>query len=118
MNRRITKHQALILKTLRKNHLLTLPELSERLPDIDFSTIYRNIKKFLDEGLVREITLQGGTTSYESTDKAHDHVVCDSCNTVFPLQLPTSVSSSLPKGFMMREGGTIIRGTCTPCAQA
>ena len=116
MNKRHTKNKDLLLEAFSKKHLLTLKELSELLPNIDFSTIYRNVKKFVEDGTVNEVNLNSETVAYELNKDSHDHFVCDNCNFVESVHLDSdSVQKKLPRGFKVSIGRNIIHGTCNKC---
>jgi|AntAceMinimDraft_1070359.scaffolds.fasta_scaffold03960_6 Fe2+ or Zn2+ uptake regulation protein len=115
MNQRTTKHKVAITALLKKKHLLTLKELSEQLPAIDFSTIYRNIKKSVQDGIINEVQIDKDTVAYELVSEPHDHAICERCNDVQTILLPETVRGVVPAGFSIQFGKNIIRGVCKLC---
>lgn len=117
MERRQTKNKKLILTALKRHHILSAKELSELFPDIDFSTIYRNLKRFVDDGLVREVKTGSETVSYEKARDSHDHFVCNSCEDVKEIKIESSyLQKYLPRGYQINLGQNIIKGTCNKCS--
>lgn len=58
--------------------------LIEQLPDIDRTTIYRNIEKFIRLGLIQELDLlqKGKVFQYVFNKQVHHYYICKSCGKV------------------------------------
>jgi Fe2+ or Zn2+ uptake regulation protein len=56
--------------------------LVEKLPDIDRTTIYRNIEKFISLGLIQELDLpnKGKVFQYIFNKQVHHYYICKSCS--------------------------------------
>ena len=98
-------------------------KVRERIPSISLGTIYKNVKTFLDSGVLKEVTLHHGTLRLESNMTPHHHVVCSTCKAIFdieesavaPVQLP---ASELPAGFSIKECRVEFVGECKSCRMA
>ena len=55
-------------------------------PKIVLATIYNNLNKMVDEGLIRRVTIQGMTTVYDKTMR-HDHLICKNCGKIMDVSL-------------------------------
>jgi Fur family ferric uptake transcriptional regulator len=64
-----------------------------RLPHISLGTVYRNLKKLSDEGLIREIQIAGQITRFDANTGRHYHIRCVHCGRVN--DLPISVDRRL-----------------------
>lgn len=64
-----------------------------RLPRISLGTVYRNLKRLSDEGLIREIQIAGQTTRFDANTGRHYHIRCVHCGRVN--DLPISVDRRL-----------------------
>jgi Fur family ferric uptake transcriptional regulator len=55
--------------------------LNKELPDIDRTTIYRNIEKFIGLGVIQELDLptKGKVYQYVFDKKVHHYYICKSC---------------------------------------
>jgi Fe2+ or Zn2+ uptake regulation protein len=113
-SRRNTKQKTAILNVLEDNHLLSAQELSELLPDINESTIYRNLQRLFDDGKVQKVEVRA-ETKYELLDAHgdHEHFVCEECNDIKSIYLdPESVEQAIPAS----GGFTVtVRGICNSC---
>lgn len=94
-----------------------------RIPSISLGTIYKNVKTFLDSGVLKEVTLHHGSLRLESNMVPHHHLVCSSCKAIFdieesavePVQLP---AGKLPPGFSIKQCRVEFVGVCRNCQAA
>ncbi len=99
---------------------LIFEQVRQRIPSISLGTIYKNVKTFLDTGVLREVTLHHGSLRLESNMTPHHHLVCSSCKAIFdieesavePVQLP---KSELPAGFSITQCRVEFVGVCRSC---
>ena len=102
---------------------LIYEQVRRRIPSISLGTIYKNVKTFLDSGVLKEVTLHHGSLRLESNMTPHHHLVCSSCKAIFdieesavkPVQLPTS---ELPPGFSIKQCRVEFVGECKSCQTA
>lgn len=102
---------------------LIYEQVRQRIPSISLGTIYKNLKTFLDSGVLREVTLHHGSLRLESNLTPHHHLVCSSCKAIFdieesavePVQLPRT---RLPAGFSIRHCRVEFVGVCGSCQTA
>lgn len=87
------------------------------------ATIYRNLTKLVDAGLLRK--LETGTRTYFEHDYGypqHEHLLCQVCNKMIEFQNPaidTVIRDVAAKHHFQSAGHTlIIRGTCAECNRA
>ena len=103
-----TKEQVLAL--LQEHHFMRLETMQAELADeVDFSTVYRNVQQLVAAGTVKKVVLDSKVVVYELASHHHDHFVCDVCQRVEIVTVPT-----------MRLGGRtvrdiVIRGECAQC---
>ena len=89
MNQRNTRQKYVVLKVIKdsRNHP-TIAEIFERVQQIDPSigqaTVYRNIKKYLEEGKIYQIKTKNGLDRYDYyTD--HIHFECLKCGNIIDI---------------------------------
>ena len=95
-------------------------QVRQRIPSVSLGTIYKNIKTFLDFGVLKEVTLHHGSLRLESNMTPHHHLVCSSCKAIFdieesavePVQLP---AAELPAGFSISQYRVEFIGVCNSC---
>ena len=102
---------------------LIYEQVRQRIPSISLGTIYKNVKTFLDSGVLKEVTLHHGSLRLESNMTPHHHLVCSSCKAIFDIKetavesvrLPTS---ELPTGFAIQQCRVEFVGVCKSCQTA
>lgn len=102
---------------------LIYEQVRMRIPSISLGTIYKNVKTFLDSGVLKEVTLHHGSLRLESNMTPHHHLVCSSCKAIFdieetavkPVFLPTN---ELPAGFSIQHCRVEFVGVCKSCQTA
>jgi Fur family transcriptional regulator, ferric uptake regulator len=92
----------------------------EHAPGLGIATVYRTIKRLLDDGFLQQVELPGEAPRYELKGKGHHHHFrCSACNKVFDLQgCPKEFKSILPKGFSLEGHEIFLFGRCEECAAA
>jgi len=118
MQRRTTEHKKKILALFEKEHVLSAKDIETHLSSVDPSTIYRNLERFVSDGVIREVNLQSAERYFERVESApHYHFVCELCECITSFTLPhLSVSSALPKKTEVHSVDVLARGICTSCA--
>ena len=79
----MTKYEKAIYDIVSMSHAhLTANQVYERLrqthPKVVLATVYNNLNKLWEAGLVRKISIEGMPDRYDSVQK-HDHLVCKHC---------------------------------------
>jgi Fur family ferric uptake transcriptional regulator len=120
---RQTRQRTAILKSLSQyGRPLSTAEIlaytSVEVPEINLSTIYRNIKKLLEEKKINTVDLPQGNARYEIAEGKHHHYfLCDRCDKLFSiLGCPNGLIDLIPKGFRLKSHSIILSGFCKDCA--
>ena len=82
---RITAPRKAIVELLEQKHEgFTAEALNKELPSVGRATIYRNIKLFLEAGVVCKLLMMDGASVYSLTRAGHrhHHSVCVQCGAV------------------------------------
>ena len=81
---KITPGREKILSCLKENSApLSMNEIHEKIEKVDFASVYRNIKRFCDIGIVREINMGDKKTRYELINNEHfHHIICTECGKI------------------------------------
>jgi Fur family peroxide stress response transcriptional regulator len=97
----------------------TFARVRKEIPSISLATIYKNIKTFLDAGLLREVSTPGQTMRLDANLESHHHLICASCGTILDLSeecvAPLHLKQSLPKGFRVESYNVNFLGHCGEC---
>lgn len=90
------------------------------IPSVSLGTVYRNIKTFLDNGLIGEVSLHHGSLRLEANNTHHHHLVCRSCRKMFDLPAEQvdeiRLREQLPHGFQLERFVVEAHGLCAECA--
>ena len=89
-------------------------------PGLGIATVYRTIKRLIEDGFLAQVELPGEAPRYEVSGKGHHHHFrCNGCSKVFDLQgCPGPFKQKLPKGFHLDSHEVYLFGRCGDCAAA
>lgn len=115
MKKRNSKKREQILDVLKREHgALSASDLHIKLPDMNLTTIYRNLETFVESGEVRRLQLTGKEAQYEYAPEPHHHAVCSDCDRVIHFTAPNDQIKKLLglKDFKIDELEVTVRGVC------
>lgn len=122
---RATPQRVAVLEALlQANTHLTADQmftaLSERVPALTLSTVYRTLERLREVGLVTETDLGEGVRQFELFgDEPHHHLICQACGAMLDLDdsavapLRERIRSEL--GFAPRLDHLAVFGLCAHC---
>ncbi|MEM6797787.1 MAG: transcriptional repressor [Acidobacteriota bacterium] len=90
---------------------------NQEIPGLGVATVYRNIKRLIEEGWLRVVGLPGEPDRYEVAGKHHHHhFQCRVCDSVFEVDsCPGGFADMTPEGFRLESHEVILYGVCTGC---
>jgi len=91
--------------------------VSERMPGVSLSTVYKTLHEFASLGLVRELGM-AGAMRFDADSSMHAHLVCDGCNTVIDVPLTVEAQRAIgesAQGARLESVEVTLRGTCRGC---
>lgn len=92
----------------------------QQIPSISLATVYKNIRLFIDAGLIAEVSLHHGPARLETNLQPHHHFVCLTCKRIFDLPVedfePVRLKRPLPAGFRVRRFTVEGSGYCPDCS--
>jgi len=123
---RVTPQRLFVLEALEQGggHM-TAEEIMrwavQRYPAINLATVYRTLDMLIDVGLVAQIHLDAGATSFELVGaEPHHHLVCEQCGAI--IEMDETMFAALRDqllaayGFHARPRHMAIFGLCHACA--
>ena len=125
MTRRDTSQQRVIRHTIEEaGRPLSIKEVHEIAtldsPSIGLRTVYRIIKRLLEDGVITPVSLIGQSDRYELTEVAdshHHHFHCTNCDRVFDVKgCPGRLDRMVPNGFLLEGHEITLNGLCKACA--
>ena len=120
-----THQRRVIYDTVMSLHGHPSPELiydgvRKKIPTISLATVYKNVRTFLQSGMLREVSLHYGSMRVEPNEHEHHHLVCVRCKQITDLDAdslgPVRVKDRLPRGFQVTRISVDILGVCSACA--
>lgn len=125
---RLTPQRRMILDAIaQQSGHISAEDIYDRIasvyPDMNRSTVYRNLERLCDLRLVAVTDLGGGRVRYEALDSArHHHLICHRCGTMIDLddQLVASLRQCIAEihHFDAEIDHLAIWGVCARCRTA
>lgn len=56
-------------------------------PNISLGTVYRNLTKLSDSGIIRKISCNDSSDHFDGNTEPHAHFVCNCCHQIFDLDM-------------------------------
>jgi Fur family peroxide stress response transcriptional regulator len=94
----------------------------KKIPSISLATVYKNVRTFLDSGMLRAVSLHHGSLRVEPNESEHYHLVCTRCRQITDIGLdslplpPARMKQRLPRGFHVTRISIDVLGVCAACA--
>jgi len=120
-----THQRRVIYEMVMSLHGHPSPELiyegvRRKIPSISLATVYKNVRTFLDSGMLREVSFHHGSLRVEPNEHEHHHLVCVRCKQITDLNAkslgPVRVKERLPRGFQVTRITVDVLGVCAACA--
>ena len=94
------------------------------LPRVSLGTVYRNLQRLVDEGLVSLAPVQdetGRSARFDPEVRAHDHFVCQRCKRIYDMARDGGGAVDLAgfekQGFRVTAHTLSVYGVCPKCAR-
>lgn len=122
----LTHQRVVIYRAIREMRNHPSPEsiyerVRQQIPSISLGTVYKNIKAFVESGLLRELSPHHGTLRLETKLVDHHHLVCTRCKAIVDIDdkdlEPIRLKRLLPEGFHVERYSVEIHGLCASCAK-
>src|SRR5436305_181943 len=86
-----THQRRVIYETVMSLHGHPSPELiygsvRKKIPSISLATVYKNLRTFLESGMLREVSMHHGSLRVEPNESEHYHLVCTRCRHITDLE--------------------------------
>ncbi|MCB9818571.1 transcriptional repressor [Candidatus Nomurabacteria bacterium] len=115
MNRRHSPKREKVLNVLKDAHCaLSAADIHRKIPEIDLTTIYRNLELFVSDGLIKKLDLDKDEAMYEYKEGNHHHAICTDCNKVIHFNVSDLEIMKLIKvpNFTPESLELTVRGKC------
>ena len=92
----------------------------QRTPSISLATVYKNLRLFVEHGLLREVSPHASTLLVEGNLEPHHHLVCTRCKAVQDIEGDfidyEKLSRRAPRGFDLTQPLVEVFGLCRGCS--
>ena len=95
-------------------------DLKQQIPDLSMATVYRNLTRFRQEGLIQCVATVKGVERFDANTDPHVHFICRHCSAVIDLH-EMQIPSQLSEQARALTGGQIdscilsFNGLCRDC---
>ena len=90
-----------------------------RIPAVSLATIYKNLRLFVENGLVREVTPHASTLRVDGNLEPHHHLVCTQCKSVRDIEGDfidfKRLARQVPGSFDLTQPLIEVFGLCQHC---
>ncbi|NLG50462.1 MAG: transcriptional repressor [Chloroflexi bacterium] len=124
---RLTPQRIAILQVLRSTDThpdasWVYDEVRKQLPHISLATVYRNLTRLAEAGMIVKLELEGQVSRWDGRTQAHNHISCTRCGRVAdiaPVSLTESVWDHITatSGFRVKGYYLTCYGCCPDCVQ-
>lgn len=94
-------------------------EVRRRTPSMSLATVYKNLRLFVEHGLLREVSPHASTLLVEGNLEPHHHLVCTRCKTVQDIDGDfvdfKRLARQAPGGFDLTQPLVEVFGICRRC---
>ncbi len=94
-------------------------QVKQDLPSISLATVYKNLKTFVQAGMLHEVSPHHGWR-IDANPHPHHHLVCTRCRSISDIELdriePVKLRGKLPAGFRLEKFNVEVQGICKACA--
>ncbi len=89
-------------------------------PDISMATIYRNLARFREQGIITSLGTVNGKERFDGETRPHVHFVCSGCDAVVDMPIMDSPQELCQKaasatGFRVDGCALTFTGLCSSC---
>lgn len=115
-----SKQREVILNYINNCHLhpsadKVYEEVKKTLPNISFSTVYRNLNQLTEQKKIKKISLDGDKYIYDNVKKDHAHFYCVRCGMLEDIQINGNIEFNTDYEIQSIE--LVVKGICKRCKE-
>ena len=88
-------------------------------PSVSRGTVYRNLNRLAESGLLRKIRVGDSADRYDGTLSGHYHIFCNRCGSFLDIDYPylkrLNEEIEQSTGFLLDEHDIVFTGLCPAC---
>ncbi len=95
--------------------------IREDLPNISLGTVYRNLNRLAEAGMILRLHIDGKTDHYDACTTEHAHLLCKKCGCVCDILIEPNQrlleDARNASDFDVEEVSVLFTGVCSSCSR-
>ncbi|MFD0675519.1 MULTISPECIES: Fur family transcriptional regulator [unclassified Paenibacillus] len=98
-----------------------IDRLKQKEQHLAYATVYNSLRYLTEEGMIRELKLDGDASRYDACTEDHQHIVCKVCGRVdevfteVPQEWLNTVAAET--GYTIEQQHVLVKGVCPVCKE-
>ncbi|MBB6636891.1 Fur family transcriptional regulator [Cohnella thailandensis] len=96
-----------------------IDRLKARGHSVAYATVYNSLRYLTEQGMIRELKLEGDASRYDSRTEDHQHIVCTECGRVDEVMTKTPQDwldrIAAESGYEITDEQLLFKGVCPSC---
>ncbi|MBP3323669.1 MAG: transcriptional repressor [Clostridia bacterium] len=115
-------YQAICSTKSHPNAEWVYEQLKPQFRDLSLGTVYRNLKKFCEDGKAISVGVINGQEHFDADTTPHSHFVCDRCQSISDIYKPFFSEELLKSlneeyGVSVTSNEVLFHGVCKECLE-
>ena len=115
-------YQAICSTKSHPNAEWVYEQLKPQFRDLSLGTVYRNLKKFCEDGKAISVGVINGQEHFDADTTPHSHFVCDRCQSISDIYRPFFSEELLKSlneeyGVSVTSNEVLFHGVCKECLE-
>ena len=115
-------YQAICSTKSHPNAEWVYEQLKPQFRDLSLGTVYRNLKKFCEDGKAISVGVINGLEHFDADTAPHSHFVCDRCQSISDIYKPFFSEELLKSlneeyGVSVTSNEVLFHGVCKECLE-
>lgn len=115
-------YQAICSTKSHPNAEWVYEQLKPQFRDLSLGTVYRNLKKFCEDGKAISVGVINGQEHFDADTAPHSHFVCDRCQSISDIYKPFFSEELLKSlneeyGVSVTSNEVLFHGVCKECLE-
>lgn len=90
--------------------------VSADFPSLSRATVYNSLHTLADNGILRELEIEAGSTRYDfALQPPHGHFICKCCRRIYDMEIPGDLGAVVADGFLAHSVDLYAKGICPEC---
>ena len=123
---KFSKQREIILNEVMNSHLHPTADsiytsLKKDNPGLSLGTVYRNLSKLTENGLISKLSIPNQSDRYDKNIKPHAHLICEKCNNIYDVESETINKFindlSNEENLSITNYDIVLQGICNSCKE-